>query len=596
MLDGKSMQRRPDYRATNAARSRRTRRVSPASLNTPLTSDPAVIASAQPPRTTFLLLCLGIFLAFLYLAFDQLLATNGLVTDRMQPIVLVPWLPVAQWEALIPASWWVHVPWLNPTYSIGHANLSLFLLSLAMLCVLLATLPWRRRTFASLIPAQTRAIFWTLFLFAALFAAVMLYAPVSLSVTSQDMLLAGLYGRMVVYYHVNPYATTAPALPLDTLQQLLASIRLTSANVPAVSFGPVWTDLSILVTLAARNNIPAVLLGFRLIGLVAHLSNVALIWFILAKLKPEIRLSATLFYAWNPLVLVLGVSQMHLEIVLVFFVLLAVYFFQRDSLILSWVLVLLAALVNLSCLLLLPLFLRMVAHKIRFLSWWQRFWWWLGLVVISGLVIVLSYIPYWQGWGLSGLESSLLQAFWQNKAVNSFDAAILNVPIRFPARVMWPFMPHHWTALLLLVVIGVLLFALWLADTIELVLVCGSGLLLLFIVLQPVYWPWYVILPLPLALCSAHRYSIQLAVLLVIGALLSYYFWLLRPVWVGQGLITVGVPCLLWGWIVFFNSSWQRAYPDNTSSMPDSRPLRLVRPPWLSRPSWPSRPSRRGIK
>ncbi len=590
------MQQRPNYRATSAARSRRTRNVSTTSLSTLLTTDPAVTVPARPPRTLFLLLCLGVFLAFLYLALDPLLASNGLTTGLTQQIVLVPWLPVIHWEALVPTSWWAYVPWLDPVSSVGHANLFLCLLSLAMLCVLLAALPGRRKAFASLTPAQTRAIFWTLFLFTALFAAIMLYAPVSLSVTSQDMLLAGLYGRMVVYYHVNPYATTAPALPLDALQQLLASIRATSADVPAVSFGPVWTDLSILVTLAARNSIPAVLLGFRLIGLGAHLGNVILIWFILAKLKPEIRLSATLFYAWNPLVLVLGVSQVHLEIVLVFFILLAVHFFQRDSLILSWVLVLLAALVNLSCLLLLPLFLRMVAHKIRFLSWWQRFWWWLGLIVISGLVIALSYIPYWQGWGLSGLESSLFQAFWQNKAVNSFDAAILNLPIRFPARVIWPFMPRHWTAFMLLLVVGVLLFALWLADTIELVLLCGSGLLLLLIVLQPVYWPWYVILPLPLALCSAHRYSIQLALLLVIGALPGYYFWLVRPVWVGQGLITIGVPCLLWGWIVFLHSTWRRAYTDNTSNAPDSRPMHLVRPPWLSRPSMPSRPSRRGIR
>src|SRR5260221_6378441 len=98
------------------------------------------------------------------------------------------------------------------------------------------------------------------------------------------------------------------------------------------------------------------MIGLRLVGLVAHLANAALIWVILAKLKPEIRISGTLMYAWNPLVLLVGVSEMHYEIVVVFLVLLAVLFCQRNPLLPGWSCLLLAALMSLPAVVVLPSF------------------------------------------------------------------------------------------------------------------------------------------------------------------------------------------------------------------------------------------------
>jgi hypothetical protein len=81
---------------------------------------------------------------------------------------------------------------------------------------------------------------------------------------------------------------------------------------------------------------------------------------------------------------------------------------------------------------------------------------------------------------------------------------------------------------------------------------------LLLAILMPVYWPWYVLVSLALALCCARDGTVNLTVLLSLGALLGYYCWLLQPVWPGQALLTVGLPLVVWGWVLFFTSTWRR--------------------------------------
>src|SRR3989441_1288120 len=259
---------------------------------------------------------------------------------------------------------------------------------------------------------------------------------------SQDMFLYGLKGRMIVVYHVNPYLVTQAAFPHDVLYTaLLQGVR------DAVVYGPVWFDLSILVALPAGASVANIMLGFRLLGLIAHLVNTILIWVILAKLKPETRISGTLLYAWNPLVLLMSVTEMHQTVVVVLFVLLAVFLLQRNSLMLSWVFLLLATLINFWCLLVVPLFFRLLGKEARAMRRGEGLLWWLGLICVSALVMVLAYTPYWQGWGTAGVIDSLRETFLPNSAINSLDAALLSLPLRFPLPLSWLIAPQHWIIL-----------------------------------------------------------------------------------------------------------------------------------------------------
>src|SRR5215467_2055289 len=311
-------------------------------------------------RATLKLLGLGVVLEGLYLALYPLLASpiTKNAAARQAMMGTFPWLPHLYWTTWLPflTRALAHIPALDPSKS-GNANLFVLLLACAFVPALMAARVGNRITQERLSVAQRRRIFLTVLILTGIFGLTYLCAP---GMMSQDMFLYGLKGRMIVVYHVNPYLVTQSAFPHDVLYSAL----LKGAR-DAVVYGPVWSDLSILVTLPAGASVANIMFGFRLLGLIAHLINTILIWAILAKLKPEVRFSGTLLYAWNPLVLLMSVAEMHQTVVVVLFMLLAVFLLQRNSLMLSWVFLLLAILINFWCLLVVPLFFHLLHKEAR---------------------------------------------------------------------------------------------------------------------------------------------------------------------------------------------------------------------------------------
>jgi hypothetical protein len=394
--------------------------------------------------------------------------------------------------------------------------------------------------------------------FAILFALTILLSPPHLNIFSRDMVLFWLAGRTVAIYHLNPYIVPPLAYPPDIATTLLAHFSSAPMNLSYSSIstsGPVGIDISILISLLGQGQVANTLLSFRMLGLLLHLGNALFIWLILRKGKPELSIPALVLYAWNPLFLLLGVAQMHLELVSIFFVLLTIYFLQRDAHVLSWFFLLLAALINLVCLLLLPLFLYMIMRKTRFLVPVEQFLVWLALLLLSPLVFMLAYLPYWHGWGWHGLATSMSLVFFPTHPLNSLDGLLLAFP--FPPTISKFFNPVYWCAVLLGFLGLFLLFSCWLADTIDWLLACASWLLLIFLILQPLYWPWYMLLPLALVLCSSRGKTLLLSILLLAGSLFSYYCWLRELIWPGQALLVLALPCLAWGWYMFFTSTWE---------------------------------------
>ena len=571
-------------------RSLRGRRTQPALPGVTLPTAPIVVQSQrnaalpQPPvkkrpryarRAAFKLLGLGVLLAVVYLAMYPLLARgNGAVEQALSGVF--PWLPRLFWTSW--ASFIVkglnHISVFNLETG-GYANLLLVLFALAFVLVLIAARVGGRVARERLSANGGRLLLWTIFTLTGMMGIVFVFAPAAMS---RDLFLYGAYGRMVTVYHVNPYVVSLAAYPTQLL-----SAFVPKGGMGVAPYGPLWIDLTLPVVIIARESVANIMIGFRLVGLIAHLANAALIWVILAKLKPEMRISGTLVYAWNPLVLLVGVSEMHYEIVVVFFVLLAVLFCQRNSLLPGWICLLLAALINILAVLLLPLFFRLIWKEARVMRSWRRFLWWLALIALSGAIVVLAYAPYWREGGLAGIASSMQQGFLQDSAVNSLDAAVIGLPMGFPPFLSWIFLPHHWMILVAVIVGCLVLLGTWLADTLEFVLLFSSWIFLALVVLLAVNWPWYMLLPLALAISSGSRRTMLLALLLTIGAALEYYFWLLHPVWPGQGLMTIGLPLLIWGWMLFFTSTWHMTRSDDSAQSPDEP----TQGPSFSRPSRP---------
>lgn len=585
------MQQRPE---NHPARSMRTRRTQPSLLVSTLPTAPTVVPeqsnhpTPQPPvkkrpnlarRGAWKLAGLGALLAIVFFALYPVLA-GAIVhreTAKQALYAIFPWLPRLYWTTFAPilAQGLSRVPPfnLNSNSPGSYANLFLALLMLAFIVLLFCIRIGNRVTKEKLSRRDVRLIFLVVFAFTVLFGIIFLLAP---AVQAQDVFSYGAYSRLVALDRLNPYV-------------LPASIAKTvGGNAP---YGPLWIDVTLLAALLSHGNVGSSLVTFRLLALLAHLANTLLIWSILSRLKPQLRISGTLFYAWNPLVLLLGISEMHNDIVIMLLVLLSIYCFSRKFLMLNWVFLLLTALINPLCLLLLPLALRLLWRETRSIGRGRRFVWWLAMLCLSGAIVVLAYFPYRQGWEISGMLASIEKAFLPDTAVNSLTAVLLHLPATSSPVVAGIAAPHHWMILVAVIVGILLLFGLWLADTLELVLFFDSWIFLVLFMLAPMNQPEFTLLPLVLALVSASSATILLAALLTMGAALEYYFWLWPQPWPSLALATIGLPVLAWGWTLFFTSTWHMAHPEGEaeSAKPPARGLSLSRPSWSSRPSWPRR-------
>src|SRR6266567_6712546 len=513
-------------------------------------------------------------------------------TDLPQPTIKKRPVRRAQWRllllGLLLALLYLALYPLFASVALNHAyaNLLLVFLAIAFGILLIAARVGSRVARERISPGEMRLLFCIILLLAALFSLIFLFAP---AVISQDAFLYALYGRMVTVYHVNPYVTVPGTLPANLLHNLVPQ------SVGPASYGPLWIDTTLAVVISARDSVANILIDFRLLALAAHLANALLIWHILARLRPEARIAGTLLYAWNPVVLLLGIAEMHYDLVVILFILLAAFFYQRKAFLLGWVCLLLATLMNALVLLLLLIFMRALWKESRAMPGGRRFLWWAALLGISAVIVVLAYSPYWPGWGLAGVEKQIRSAFVPDMALNSLDGAVMHLrvwSIGSPAAIAWVASPLSWSIIATVVIAILLLLGLWLVENLELALLFGSWIYLAALVLSPLYHPWFILLPLTLAICNASTRTTLLALLLAAGALLSYYFWLWPQPWVSQALINIGLPLLIWGWTLFFTSTWRMTHAQNSEQVPAVKPSpRFSRPPWLSRPSLP--PARR---
>ena len=598
---GKDMQRRT---SEDRAQLMRTRRTQPALPGVTLPTASIMVqqqqgsALPQPPvskkqpqhakQAALKLIGLGLLLALLYLAMYPLLAEVGNGPLNQDYYAKFPWLPHLFWTSW--ASFLVkglhHIPIfdlsnrVSPTVENGYPNLLLALFVLTFLLALVASRVGAKVARERLTSKDRSLLFWTVCILTGVFGVIFIFAP---GVMSQDIFLYATYGRMASFYNVNPYVVSPTAFTTDIFH-----IYLLDKGLGVAHYGPLWIDMTLPVVLVARESVAHILFGFRLLSFIFYMANAMLIWVILAKLKPEMRIAGVILFAWNPLVLLSGVSEAHYEIVVITFLLLGALFCQRRSFLLSWVFVLLATLLNIFCILLLPLFLKLLWKETRIMRGERRFLWWLALTCLSAVIVVLAFAPYSRGWGLMGFVSNLEGTFLEGNAVHSLDAAILYLPMGFPLFLSWLAAPAHWTILAGITIGSLLLFGLWLADTLELVLLFSSWIFLGMTVMLPVHWPWFMLLPLALAIVSTSRYTILLAILLTMGAVLEYYFLLWPKVWPNLALVTMGLPLLIWGWTLFFTATWLMARPKETEQQQLTKSIQNFR---FSRPSFPSRPS-----
>ncbi|HEY7416848.1 MAG TPA: polyprenol phosphomannose-dependent alpha 1,6 mannosyltransferase MptB, partial [Ktedonobacteraceae bacterium] len=151
---------------------------------------------------------------------------------------------------------------------------------------------------------------------------IFIVTPVMLS---HDIFVYISYGRIITYYHTNPYFTPFAYFPKDPFFSYDDWKNVLSA------YGPVWETVSALASLVIRDHLGRALLVFRSISFAAHLLNIALIALILRAMgrSPRTITLGTLLYAWNPLALEESSLGGHNDVFMVTLILAGIFFYVR---------------------------------------------------------------------------------------------------------------------------------------------------------------------------------------------------------------------------------------------------------------------------
>jgi hypothetical protein len=125
---------------------------------------------------------------------------------------------------------------------------------------------------------------------------------------SDDVYLYNLYGRTIAEYGSNPLVHRPAAFTWDPHLPWVYWKELPS------SYGPIWLMLSGALSALASDSITGVVLWYRGVALAIHLATAAAIWQVMRQIAPRDARAATLFYAWNPLVILEVVANAHNDV------------------------------------------------------------------------------------------------------------------------------------------------------------------------------------------------------------------------------------------------------------------------------------------
>jgi hypothetical protein len=198
------------------------------------------------------------------------------------------------------------------------------------------------------------------------------------------------YAKILAHYGENPY--------LHSINEFSADPFFSDTNPcwrGVTPYGPVW----ILLSLVPYKISPSLLLhkvfAFKILSLFFWFAVGYLIFFILKKIKPEIAHFGTLLYFFNPLLLFEALNNGHNDIVFVFFVLLAVYFYLDNKKTLVLPVLAVSFLIKYVSLILFPLVLLILWDKKKNKNIFSL----VTGVLLSLIIVFLALWPFTFSWG-----------------------------------------------------------------------------------------------------------------------------------------------------------------------------------------------------
>lgn len=241
------------------------------------------------------------------------------------------------------------------------------------------------------------------------------------------------YGRIAALFGGNPFIQPPSAFgKLDSTYVGYVNWK----NVASV-YGPVWIYLSMVLTTlveAIHSHVIAYVLSYKLFAMALHIVNGCLIWSILGRLRPEQQQWGTALYLLCPLALVEFVGNAHNDVLMITFILLALWLHVRAQW--PWAITALtfAVLTKWIALLILPLYGLVLLWEAT--TWRERVWRaGVGLALFTTWCVLL-YSPYWEG---TKTLRILADAPPQKRLINSLGDIVRDDTEHYMAsRGLWP--------------------------------------------------------------------------------------------------------------------------------------------------------------
>jgi hypothetical protein len=293
-------------------------------------------------------------------------------------------------------------------------------------------------------------------------------------------------GRITAVYGGNPFYDLPIDFPRDRFY------FFTAWRYAPTAYGPLWEALAAGASGLSGDDRLANILGFKALGLIFYAGSVALLAVILRRHAPDRALQGVCLFAWNPLVIYETAGNGHNDIVMVFFILLAMAAtFERRF---AWAAVALTAggLIKFASFLLLPIALGAGLHALAGRPRARQIWFVVGTLAACAALAVVAYAPFGRGGDVLSLQrrsrmfTASLPAVAQaqleaplgiadsRRVVGLAALAATAVAVGLQARLVWQGRRNPLQAATFVLLFYLLLTCLW-------------------------FQPWYVLWPLALA-------------------------------------------------------------------------------------------------
>jgi alpha-1,6-mannosyltransferase len=335
----------------------------------------------------------------------------------------------------------------------------------------------------------------------------------TLVLSSADIYMYAMQGKIVSTYQENPYLKAPANFPNDPFLKFTCQSWWSLKQM----YGPLWAMFSSYLARLGQNNRELTILLYKLWSFFGN-SLILLLLYKIAKIYNPKKIKQILFlYAWNPFILIEFVNNAHNDVWMIFFGVLAAYFYYYKKDI--WIIpsLVLAGLVKYLYWMLIPVFFIFLLRKKRMSI--RQF-------AISGIIslslLIITYLPFWEGGKILGAlawqEGSFWGQMWSQYIPLMFLAG-LSLGSTIKESPIFSFIFLSWVIWINRVIFLILyikkLFAKELIKTIIIILGFAP-----FLLMQTLY-PWYLLWMIPFLILIN---NVKIVILWSTIALFSYIF------------------------------------------------------------------------